>query len=105
MNEILAMPGLGLASVWIIEKLKKSSWFPLANAGTDKLNRFLSVLTAALVACGMTASYDSQGGILTVTGVTIQNGIRLVIYVLSQTAVQEMIYRVVVKKQAPIPAD
>jgi hypothetical protein len=92
--------GVGFLVVWVIQKLKAAGWLPFINDTTDGLNRFLSALSAAAVTAGITIHYDPTGGVLTMAGLTLANGMSFLLTLLSQGAIQEAFYKTVFKKPA-----
>jgi hypothetical protein len=86
--------GVGFLAVWIIQKLKAAGWLKFINDDTGKLNRFLSALAAAAVTAGITVHYDPTGGALTVAGLTLANSMSFLATLLSQGAIQEVLYQV-----------
>lgn len=99
MQETLG-PQIGAAgvAVWLIQWLKSTKLAPFIHEGTDKLNRVLSALIAALATVGIHVEFDQTGGVLTVTGLTLSAALPLVWSYLQQLVMQEVIYRSAVKK-------
>lgn len=96
--------GIGFLVVWLIQRAKAAGWLKFVNDDTGKLNRFLSALAATLAAVGITVHYDPSGGVLTLTGLTLANAIAFVSTLLSQGAIQEVLYQVGFKTPKPLPA-
>lgn len=94
--------GIGFVVVWLLQKAKTASWFPLVNAGTDKFNRFLSALAAAAATIGITWQYDPTGGVLTVSGLTLASVGSFLMTFISQGAIQEGLYRGLFKPAAKV---
>ncbi len=93
--------GVGFLVVWIIQKMKAAGWLKFINDDTGKLNRFLSALAAAAVTAGITVHYDPTGGALTVAGLTLANSLSFLATLLSQGAIQEVLYQVGFKSPKP----
>jgi hypothetical protein len=89
--------GMSLVVVWILEKLKKASWMPWLTQHTDVWNRVLSVFLGSIAAAGIVWSYDPTGGVLTVKGLTLINGLTFLWIVAKQSIFQEAIYKGLVK--------
>jgi hypothetical protein len=53
---------------WLLEQLKHARWFPWMRPYIGKLNMLVPVLTAAIVASGITWAFDQTSGELTVKG-------------------------------------
>ena len=96
--------GIGFLVVWLIQRAKAAGWLKFINDDTGKLNRFLSAFAAALVTAGITIHYDPTGGALTVAGLTLANSVALVTTLLSQGAIQEVLYQVGFKAKPTLPA-
>jgi hypothetical protein len=89
--------GIALAVVWLIQKAKKAGFLKFINDDTTKLNRLLSALAATAVTAGITIHYDPTGGVLTMAGLTLANALGFASTLLSQGAIQEVLYQVVLK--------
>lgn len=83
--------------VWIIQKLKGAKWVPFITQDSGALNRIIAVLGAAATTAGIHFSFDTTGGVLTVTGVTLMNVGIFAWDILRSTIFQEIIYRSSVK--------
>jgi hypothetical protein len=89
--------GIGFLAVWLIQKLKSLKWFPWITHTTDRLNRLLSAVIAALAAVGITWQYEPNQGVLTISGLTVASALSFLWTLLTQGAVQEVLYRVAFK--------
>lgn len=87
----------GLIIVWLMEKLKKASWLPWLSQHTDGLNRVMSVFMGSVAAAGIVWTYDPTGGVLTVQGLTLVNGLTFLWIVAKQYVFQEAFYKGLVK--------
>ncbi len=96
--------GIGFLVVWLLQRAKAAGWLKFINDDTGKLNRFLSALAATAATVGMTAHYDPSGGVLTLSGLTVANAASFLSTLLSQGAIQEVLYRAGFKTK-PAPVD
>lgn len=81
--------------VWVIQYLKGAGWLKFMTCDTGKLNRAVSAIFALLTAAGIHTTFDSTAGVLTVTGITLVNGVHLVWAAAQQFVGQEIIYEMV----------
>jgi len=95
--------GIGFLAVWVIQRLKAANWLPFIHDGTGKLNRFLSALAASAATVGMTMHYQAEGGILTITGLTLAGAVSFLLTLVSQGAIQEVLYQTAFKKNGLPP--
>ena len=86
--------GIAFAVVWIIQRAKKVGFLKFINDDTGKLNRLLSALAATAITAGITVHYDPTGGVLTLAGLTMGNAVAFLSTLLSQGAIQEVLYQV-----------
>ena len=98
---------LSALSVLLIQKLKSWSAVPWISAGTDTLNRILSVILAVLSAVGVhvvwAAATTPGTYTLTFTGLTLA-GIGMMAWgIIKQMAFNELAYRGTVKSVVPPP--
>jgi hypothetical protein len=82
-----------------IQWLKKSSWFPFLTVETEKFNRWVSVIVAALSGFGIYATWAS--GTLSVTGVTAANVLHALTHGVQQFALQHAAYRTLIAPPLP----
>lgn len=80
--------------MWLIQRAKAAGWLKFINDDTGKLNRILSALAATAITAGITIHYDPTGGVLTMAGLTLANAVSFASALLSQGAIQEVLYRV-----------
>lgn len=81
---------------WLMEKAKTTAWISvLTPESRDSVQRTISALLATLAAVGITATYDA--GTLTITGLTIGNGISLAMLTVQNFLVQHTVYHGLVK--------
>ena len=84
-------------AVWLIQKIKAAKWLPFITDETNGFNRTLAALLATLSTVGIVFTYDPAGA-LTITGLTLANGVMLAWKVAGSLVMQEIIYRGAVKK-------
>ena len=96
---------LSALSVFIIQKLKSSSWAPWFSQQSDKLNKAVSVALAFLTAVGIHVAW-SHGALpgsymIQISGLTLL-GVGAGLWAVTKSIVfNEIIYRTTVKSQAP----
>jgi len=92
---------IGLVASFVIQWLKKASWFPVLTEQSDKI---LKVVFSALVAAGsaiaVSFSFDPTLGQLTVTGLTWANVVGGLQAFLIALLAQQFGYRALIK---PVP--
>jgi len=81
----------------LIEWLKKQSWFPFVNVDTSKLNRVFAAAVALLATVGITTTFDSEAGVLTLSGLTLGNIAQSVWIWITQYALQQGAYKGLIK--------
>ena len=91
-NLALSVFSSGVASVYVIELLKKSSLFPFITARTTTLNRYIGILTSGAATLGINFTFDSQEGSLLITGLTLSAVAMSAWHWFSQWAVQQFVY-------------
>ena len=79
--------------VFILQMLKKASWFPWLTVEKDRLNRSIAVALAGLSALGINITFQSTEGVLTITGLTAGTFLHGGWEWLKAFAVQEFVYR------------
>lgn len=101
MNEqIMLNLGLAWLSTHIIEWLKRASWFPLLNSGSDWLNRLASVFMALVNATGIhyvVTGSAVEGGTITITIPMLSVVVSGLLTWLGQFAMQEGLYQATLK--------
>ena len=100
---------LSALSVALIQWLKNSPLMPFMHAGTNWLNRIVSVLLGAAAAVGVHISWAAATATpgtytLTVTGVTLASISLMAWGIVKSVAFNELIYRGTVKSITPPPA-
>lgn len=55
---------------YVIEFAKRTKWFPWLKAETAKLNRMVAVVISGAAAIGIHATYNHEGGVLMITGLS-----------------------------------
>jgi hypothetical protein len=88
--------------VWILQQLKKAKTIPWVSVETDKLNRWLAVLGAALASIGIHYTFDHTAGVLTITGLTLTGILTGTWHWFQSYVVQEALYRATVYKSPQV---
>lgn len=95
--EILSSQGaVAVLAVWIIQKAKAAAWFPAVQKDAVAMNRFFSILIAALSALGIHMSFSgfaADQGVLVISGLTAGNLIHIAWYVIQQAIGQEVLFK------------
>jgi len=99
-SEISTQAALAVIASSVIEALKRTKYFPLITAQTDKLNLIAGAIVAGIAAFGVHLSYDKATGVLTVTGVTLATVGHFVYDWVVQFALQHGYYHAAIKKSA-----
>lgn len=101
--------GSSIVAVWVIEQLKKASWFPVVQQqGTAFAARALSAIAAAASTVGIEWQWMPANHSLLITGITGSAVLLLAWHLLEHFALQEWVYQSAVKKPQlwkPAPAD
>lgn len=87
----------GYAISALVEWLKGQTWFPFASVGNARLNRAFAMATALVAAFGLHATFDSNVGVLTITGLTASNIVHSIWAWIQQYAIQQFMYKGIVK--------
>lgn len=99
MQELLSSQiGAAGISVYIIQWLKNAAKIPVVTQSSDKVNRILSALLAAVAVVGIQVQFDQAGGVLTITGLTLASVVTLGWNWIVQIVLQEVVYKGAVKK-------
>lgn len=84
--------------VYLIQLLKGAKWFPWLDDGAKKVNRFIAIVLAGVGAVGIHTQFDSEAGILTITGLTVAGIVHGAGEWIRAVVFQELIYRGVVDR-------
>lgn len=84
--------------VWVMQKLKNASWFPILQHGSATISRVFSVLAAAVVAIGINYTYNPATRGLLITLPTTTGLILGIWHWLNQYVLQETVYQATVNK-------
>ena len=85
--------------VWAIQYLKAAGWFKFMSDDSGKINRTVSALLALGTAAGIHLTFDSGAGVLTITGITIANGLHFLWASAQQFVGQEVLYEMIYHPQ------
>jgi len=99
-SEISTQAALTVICSSLIEALKRTKYFPLITAETDKLNFIVGGIVAGIAAFGVHLTYDRATGVLTVTGLTLATVGNFVYDWAIQWAMQHGYYHAAIKKSA-----
>ena len=97
-SDITAHLTIGAVIVYAIERLKSLAWVRWITPDTKILNAWLSATLAAAAAVGISVTFDPTGGVLTITGLTLQGTLTGIWEWLKQYAVQQLLYDGVIQK-------
>ena len=90
--------------VYLMQKVKTATWFPLVQQGKAMLNRIVSVTAAFLVAVGVSWSWSLNAAngthTLTIANLSFFTALHGAWHWLNQYALQETIYQAAVNKPA-----
>ncbi len=84
--------------VYVMQKLKNASWFPLIQEGKTLINRVISIGSAAAIALGVSYTWNPQTRGLLFTIPTLSVAAIGFWHWLNQYALNEMLYRATVNK-------
>lgn len=82
----------------LLQWLKNKPWFPFTNINTAALNRATAMALAFITAVGLHYTFDAEGGVLTITGLTVANIAHTAWASVQQYALQQGVYKGLVKK-------
>jgi len=92
---------LAAVSSWAIQKIKSSKWFPWITMESQKLNRWVGGLVAFAASAGIVVSFDTTGGVLTISGLTLVALRHFAWRFGSQWVLQQVSYRLLVAPPMP----
>lgn len=97
--ELLISAVAGFITTHLLEALKDQRWFPFMNwAGTRQVRNVITpIITAVVVASGITFTWDEVNGALTITGLVPNDVVRSLVSAVVLWATQEMTYRKLVQ--------
>ena len=98
-NLALSVFSSGVASVYVIEFLKKTRLMPFVTQHTVALNRWLGVIASGVATLGIGFSFDSEAGSLMITGLTAATIAHNAWHWFTQWAVQQFVYSTAVEGQ------
>jgi hypothetical protein len=84
--------------VWLVQRLKQAPWFPWVRQQSDRAQRAAAVMVALLATAGIHVTFESEAGVLTVTGLTLANFAHFLWHALKTFVFQELVYRAGVKQ-------
>ena len=96
----LLMLVISAVTPWLLEKLKWARWFPLMSPYAPILNRVTPLMLAAIVAAGVTISFDQTAGVLMIRGLIPSDIVRGVLLWIAGAGVQHLSYERAIKPGA-----
>lgn len=103
MDELQSQLTLALLVPFILQWLKRSSWFPVLTMETSKLNAIVASIIAVAGGVGIAFTYNAQSGVLTVTGLTLASIWNALQHSILQFMMQHTVYRVAIAPPLPGP--
>lgn len=97
-QEILSQFTSAAVVVYVLQLIKRSTWFPWLTIETKKANRIVAALGAAASALGVHFAFDMQAGSLLITGLTVTGVLHGGWHWLNAMAIQQTLYDGVVAK-------
>ena len=91
---------LAAVSTYLVQYLKRSTWFPVYASSSVMAQRVVSAFVAACAAVGIHMQFDSTAGTLAVTGLTVATIWHLGGQVMQQYVFQHVMYVGAVKPDA-----
>lgn len=98
-NEIVSQVVIAGLCSYVLERLKKSSWFPVIDMNTKKLNSFVAAGMAAAASIGINFQYDQTAGTLLISGLTLATFHHVIWDFAKQYLFQQMVYDTAIKKK------
>lgn len=103
MDEMLSQLTAAAVTVYALQALKSSRWFPWLTQQTTTLNRLVSGLGALISAVGVHFAFDAAQNatgtyVVTITGATFSNIAHGIWHWINQFALQQIAYDGVVRK-------
>ena len=95
MDTQLALNMMGAAAVipYLIEGVKKSSWFPWLTTETERLNRLLGIAVALAVTAGLTYTWEPTTRTLTMQIPTLWQAGQTFWHAAVQWGLQQYVYK------------
>ena len=94
---------LGAVASWVLEALKKASWFPVLSDESTKVAKvFWAALTSLLAVTGLSYVYDPTAHTLLIQGFSLTLVANAVWHWLTQFVMQEGWYQAVFNKPAAV---
>lgn len=90
--------------VFLMQKLKTASWFPLIQEGRVWINRGISIGSAAFVAIGVNYTWSPESRGLLITLPTLTAALIGLWHWLNQYALNETLYRATINKAPDSPS-
>lgn len=93
--ETQAFQMVGAAAIipYLIEGLKKASWFPWVNVATERLNQWLGILAALAVTAGIQYSWTAETRELLIVVPTLAAVVGILWNAAIQWGMQQFVYK------------
>jgi len=102
---VVSQVTLGAVSSWVLQALKKASWFPVLNeSSTTMLKYFWAAVTSLLAITGLSYVYDPAAHTLLIQNFSLTLVLNAAWHWLTQFVMQEGWYQAVFNKVEPTEA-
>lgn len=102
MDQLAAMFGTGALISFLLENLKRASWFPWLSYESSKVNSAAAFVLAFFSTIGLQYMWDDTTRVLSVTVPTLSGFLTLLWQFGVQWAIQKFVYRTGVKEPQPV---
>lgn len=102
MDPVLDQLTASAVVVMLMQWFKDTKWVPFLDAHTDVLNRAAAFIMAAVAAFGVHIEYDHVAGTALISGLGLASMAHGLWHWLTSVAVQELIYKGVIKTPAKV---
>ena len=107
-GQTLAQIVVGIIVSYLLQRLKRAPWFPvLTETSTRYVKLGVSAVLAAASALAISVAWDGAAGVLTISGLTVENVLAgaqaFLVSFLSQHLSYEALLRAPTKAQPPAP--
>lgn len=92
-SPVLDQFGSNAFVIVVLQWLKDREWFPWVTVDTEKVNRTIAMVAAALIGLGIGWSYDTANHALTITGLDVSSMLTNFWYAGRSVATQQLFFR------------
>ena len=92
---------LAVVTPYLLQWLKGQKWFPFLSYTSGTMNRWITALVAAAAGFGIGVSFNSDAGVLTVTGLTLAGLWAGTQHAIVQWAMQHGAYKTLIAPALP----